>query len=567
MDNENQKYEESFRPSESNNGGINEGYHYIKNDNPQYQPESEKHGENISTNQVADKSGNKIKDPSAIAKVLARIATGATSLAFFVMVFVIVAVNDVPKADLTDYYVGANFIEFNIEASTIGDYEMYIKLSNDYGTYYEEMLFEGENKAMVEELQAQTQYRLTVSGKSKFGTTTILSKTITTAGNAPTAEIRNLSWKENEQAKVDISCDLRFSDPSGLIESAEMIWVLNDGEESGGGEIDPNNYDFRLYSFDKIGKFDVFLYCTINGDRLLYSMQTTEISPVPQQYIYLYGEGQNMLFIDYSIVDFGYPIEYFNIDFDDYSIRDIVVKNPESRSFQYDVSDCGETVGLTVTLGYMKSGKVQTTEKRVTYEFERRDEIIASLWDVHDYGDRVSFRLFVEGSETDNYELVLSSKSGKIKVSNIPFEWVEEHDGMTFGEAVVEVKGLVPKATYDVELKISSWKKGNSSINLGTITTCKDVNFEFDFIDRERLTFRLIYEDEYGYYDNFKAVISNGDIEIEMFKEPYESVFRIPGEYNWNGTEGENWTITVTADSSKPYESGSGVTVATITIR
>jgi len=567
MDNENQKYEESFRPSESNNGGINEGYHYIKNDNPQYQPESEKHGENISTNQVADKSGNKIKDPSAIAKVLARIATGATSLAVFVMVFVIVAVNDVPKADLTDYYVGANFIEFNIEASTIGDYEMYIKLSNDYGTYYEEMLFEGENKAMVEELQAQTQYRLTVSGKSKFGTTTILSKTIITAGNAPTAEIRNLSWKENEQAKVDISCDLRFSDPSCLIESAEMIWVLNDGEESGGGEIDPNNYDFRLYSFDKIGKFDVFLYCTINGDRLLYSMQTTEISPVPQQYIYLYGEGQNMLFIDYSIVDFGYPIEYFNIDFDDYSIRDIVVKNPESRSFQYDVSDCGETVGLTVTLGYMKSGKVQTTEKRVTYEFERRDEIIASLWDVHDYGDRVLFRLFVEGSETDNYELVLSSKSGKIKVSNIPFEWVEEHDGMTFGEAVVEVKGLVPKDTYDVELKISSWKKGNSSINLGTITTCKDVNFEFDFIDRERLTFRLIYEDEYGYYDNFKAVISNGDIEIEMFKEPYESVFRIPGENNWNGTEGENWSITVTADSSKPYESGSGVTVATITIR
>ena len=167
MDNENQRYDESFRPSESNNGEIKESYRFSENDHPQYQPESEKSGENISTNQVLDKQVGKAKDPSAVAKVLARIATGATSLAIFVLVFVIVAVNDVPKADLVDFYAGANYIEFNIEASKIGDYDMYIKLSNDFGTYYEEILSEGENRAMIEELQAQTQYRLTVSGKSE----------------------------------------------------------------------------------------------------------------------------------------------------------------------------------------------------------------------------------------------------------------------------------------------------------------------------------------------------------------------------------------------------------------
>lgn len=567
MDNENQRYDESFRPSESNNGEIKESYRFSENDHPQYQPESEKSGENISTNQVLDKQVGKAKDPSAVAKVLARIATGATSLAIFVLVFVIVAVNDVPKADLVDFYAGANYIEFNIEASKIGDYDMYIKLSNDFGTYYEEILSEGENRAMIEELQAQTQYRLTVSGKSKFGTTTILSKTIKTAGDSPAAEVRNLSWKENEQGKVDVSFDLRFSDPSGLIESAEMVWVLNDGEDSGGGEMEPHNEDFRLSSFDGIGKFDVFLYCTINGDRLLYSMQTTDISPVPQQYMSMYGEEPKTLFIDYSIVDFGFPIEYFEIDFDDYYIRDITVRNPESRSFQYEIGDCGDKVDLTVTLGYMKAGRVQTTEKRMSFAFEKRQEIIASLWDIHDEGDRVSFNLFVEGSPDDNYDLVLSSKSGTVRIQNIQFEWVEEHDGMTIGETVVEAKGLVPRTTYSVELKISSKKNGNSSVNLGTITTCRDVSFEFDFIDRENLAFRLIYDDEYGYYDNFRAVISNGEVEYEMVKEPYDSVFRIPEEYDWTGTDGEDWTITVTADSAKPYESGTQVVVATLTIR
>ena len=561
------KYNEYNNYGESNTGGLNESFRTPERNTVTTQAESEKNGEDAERNAVGKggvRTGDALRNTVA-AKLLAGIATGATSLAVFVLVFLLISVNALPKAKLTDIYAGADFIDYTVEAGDPGEYDMKITLSDSGGeTVYEKAISEGENRATIGGLEPKTRYRLTVTGKSAFGRATAVSKIIKTAGTAPKAEIRNLRWAENMNGTVDVDFDIRFSDPSELFESSELVWVLGEGKDSGGEPVKPENTGYTIENFSGTGKFDVFLYCTVAGDKLLYSSVSVNITPVPKQTVLLSPGPDGRLFIRYSFADFGYDIDYFRIDFDDYGIRDITERWPAGKEYTYTAETSGGKVGMTVTLGYISGGRNRSTEERYSFNFDDAPHVTAGITSLSDSKDGLTVGIRSEGGAGYRKDLILSSSAGTLSFRDLKFD----SDGTEGGEEATLTADLEPGVIYSAELRVYCYGDGFMPVPLGNVSHDSDVSFEIEFTDTGDLAFRLIYDDPNSYYGNFSATLTDGDTSAAFVYDSATGIFSLPAGSGWNSGGEKTRTVTVTADSSRPSAApGTGITVAAVRIR
>ena len=212
-------------------------------------------------------------------KVSVRFLSALAALFIIALIFMIFAVNSFPTARGGDFSVGTDYIDYSFRVSDLKGYELFVTLENDYEDTRTMTVREGLNRGIFEGLTPGTAYRFKVSGKSKFGKSTLISKRIVTGSDNPNAGIALLT----QAADGTVGFRLKFYDPEGKIEKAEYSWEFtgkNASEEAkldavSGGETVPAVDAYKTIGrINAEGELKVSVYCTAGGQKMLFAEQT-----------------------------------------------------------------------------------------------------------------------------------------------------------------------------------------------------------------------------------------------------------------------------------------------------
>ena len=215
-------------------------------------------------------------------KVSVRFLSALAALFIIALVFMIFAVNSFPTARAGSFNVGTDYIDFSFRVSDLKGYELFVTLENDYEDTRTQTVHEGLNRGIFEGLTPGTAYRFKVSGKSRFGKSTLISKRIVTGSDNPHAGIALLT----QAADGTVGFRLKFYDPDGKIEKAEYSWEFtgkNAAEEAklrelSGGETVPATDAYKtIGKINAEGDLKVSVYCTAGGQKMLFAEESIEV--------------------------------------------------------------------------------------------------------------------------------------------------------------------------------------------------------------------------------------------------------------------------------------------------